>query len=127
MFTLKRYISTDKGTLGQLLDESGQFLCYTCEKPWLNNSPKTSCIPTGTYDCIPHDSAAHPDTWEITNVPNRSAILIHNGNTDVDSEGCILVGDSTGVMNGLPAVLNSVKTLDMLRDTLPDTFTLMIK
>ncbi len=127
-YFITRQPGSGNGILGQLSDESGHVICDTCERPWLNNAPKVSCIPTGTYNVIKHDSPNHPDTWEITGVPGRSGILIHNGNSAMeDSEGCILVGDSQGIIDGYPAVLNSVATLEMLRNTLPDNFILTIK
>jgi len=125
-YSLVRQPSAPNGTLGEMLNPDGSHLCFTCERPWLNNQEDTSCIPVGIYTCVPHNSPAHPNTWELENVPGRTAILIHNGNTEVDSEGCILVGNQTGTMNGLPAVLNSVATLQMLRTNLPPTFTLAI-
>jgi hypothetical protein len=126
LITLTRYQSADTGTFGKLFDANNSFLCYTCERPWYDNLPGKSCIPTGSYSVVPHNSADHPDTWELLNVTNRVAILIHNGNTIRDTEGCILVGNPTGVIDGLPAVLHSVDTLNMLRKTLPQTFTLII-
>lgn len=126
-YIIKRFLFNDDGTIGQFMQD-GQQICVTGELPWLDNHPKTSCIPTGTYQVIKHDSPAHPDTWEITGVPDRSAILLHNGNApEVDSEGCLLVGSSYGKLEGKTAVFNSVATLDKLRDILPDTFTLTIE
>lgn len=39
-------------------------------------------------------SDIHVGMLEITNVPNFEFILIHPGNTDENSAGCVLVGDS---------------------------------
>jgi Family of unknown function (DUF5675) len=33
------------------------------------------------------------ETFEVMNVPGHTGILFHTGNTDEDSEGCILLGD----------------------------------
>lgn len=126
MIKLARFRSDSNGTFGTLSDDTGQKICYTCERPWDDNKPDTSCIPKGIYNCIPHNSSSHPDTWEITGVPNRSEILIHNGNINTQSSGCVLVGDSLGKINGMPAVLNSVSTLEMLRSVLPSNFQLTI-
>lgn len=127
LYLLTRSASSNDGTLGEIFNPDGTHLCYSCELPWLDNAPDTSCIPTGTYSCMPHNSADHPNTWELQNVPGRTAVLIHNGNAaEVDSKGCILVGDSYGTIQGFPAVLNSVATLNMLRGKLPPTFQLII-
>ncbi len=126
-YTLTRQASSNDGVLGEIRDPTQEHVCYTCELPWLENAPKTSCIPTGTYTCLPHDSEAHPNTWQLQNVPNRSEVLIHNGNAaKEDSLGCILVGSAFGKKDGLPAVLNSVATLNLLRQQLPKTFVLVI-
>jgi hypothetical protein len=126
-YTLVREPSANNGTLGELLDPSDTHICYTCELPWLNNTPDQSCIPCGTYTCVPHNSQEHPNVWELANVPGRSGVLIHNGNTEKDSLGCIIVGSVKGTLNGLPAVLNSDVTLNALRQKLPQQFSLVIQ
>jgi hypothetical protein len=126
-YTLQRQASSNNGTLGELFDPTSAHVCYTCELPWLDNETDKSCIPTGMYTCAPHDSPDHPNTWELLNVPGRDAVLIHNGNAaEEDSKGCILVGDRFGVIDGFPAVLNSVATLNILRGKFPPNFTLTI-
>lgn len=126
-YVLSRQPSAADGTLGELADSTGAHLCFTCELPWRDNTPDLSCIPPGVYDCIPHNSTDHPNTWELQDVPGRSAILIHSGNTEKDSLGCIVVGSELGTLDGLPAVLNSKVTLKMLQATLPGNFTLEVR
>ena len=123
---LKRFRSDAQGTFGEL-SMNGKHLCYTCEDPWNDNKPGESCIPAGGYDCVPHSGTLYKNVWEVTKVPGRSAILIHNGNTIRDTRGCILVGDTLGEVDHLPAVLNSRNTLDLLRGRLPGSFYLQIE
>ena len=123
---LTRLRSSETGTFGEMRI-GGELLCVTCEDPWNNNQPRISCIPAGEYTCIPHNSLKYQNVWEVTNVPGRTAILIHNGNTIRDTEGCILVGNDFGTVEHLPAVTNSRATLDKLRKVLPDNFILVIK
>lgn len=118
---LKRQRQNENGTFGIMLMNDEQ-ICVTCERPWQDNEPDVSCIPLGTYDVVKYSSPAHPNVWHVLNVPDRSDILIHNGNYPQDSAGCILVGRQ--YVMGM--VTNSVDTLNMLRDELPDTFTLDI-
>lgn len=116
---LKRLRTSDQGTFGELYMDDTR-LCVTCELPWKNNQHGVSCIPTGQYHYIPHNSPKHPDTWEIAAVPNRSAILIHEGNTIADTDGCILVGDRFGMIDDMPAVLDSKLTLHSLFGLIPE-------
>jgi hypothetical protein len=86
-----------RGTLGHLTVPGIAQTIFTLEEPWQDNKRQISCIPAGSYLCVPHgwekDSQKHfKRVWEVTNVPNRSAILIHAGNTLRDTMGCILVG-----------------------------------
>lgn len=122
---ITRAPSTENGTFG-ILSIDGVPTCLTCELPWLNNAPDKSCIPIGSYTAIRHDSPDHPHTWEVQNVPNRTGILLHNGNTKNDSLGCIIVGSSFGTVDSLPAVLNSNTTLANLQEDLPDSFNITI-
>ena len=123
---LTRTKKTDDGVLG-VITRDGKELCKTYELPWRDNAPRISCIPEGAYECQPYDSLKFPNVWEVTNVPGRSAILIHAGNKMDDTLGCILVGQNYGVFEGKPGVVNSRITLNMLRQMLPQTFTLTVK
>lgn len=122
---LKRVVGGKSGTFGVLIINERPF-CVTCEDPWEGNAANVSCIPPGTYRCVKHTGTQWSNVWEVTGVPGRSAILIHSGNTINDTRGCILVGDSFGSINGLPGVANSVRTLNLLRTRLPDSFDLEI-
>lgn len=123
---LNRFVSSDKGTFGALVVDD-EPICVTVERPWLNNQHNISCIPVGDYQCIQHNTIKFPDTWEVTGVPDRDAILIHAANTYPDVEGCVGVGNSFGNMNNLPAVINSTMTMTKLRNFLPKTFELRVR
>ena len=121
MLTLRRGKETVHGTHGSLYMD-GKMLCYTLELPWKDNAPMVSCIPQGNYECIKHNSDKFPDTWQITAVKGRDAILIHAGNTKADTHGCILVG--LGVNDG--GITKSQAALSKLRGIFPRGFTLEI-
>lgn len=120
--TLVRIKEDEFGTHGVLKDETGAWLCYTLEQPWRNNQTDISCIPSDSYAVIPHNSAAHPDTWEVSNVPGRTAILIHSGNALADTKGCIICG----LTQTKDMVLQSKSAIDKLHGVLPDYFDLDI-
>ena len=111
---LVREAYTDIGTFGQLTMPSGLVL-YTCELPWRENQRSISCIPEGCYMMRKRESAVVQRTsggefmegWEVRNVPDRTFIMVHVGNTIADAEGCILVGAGRGFVNGKWAVTNS--------------------
>lgn len=69
--------------------------CFeTLERPWLQNQRNYSCIPDGEYPCALWE---RPSNGEIAlylwDVPDRTGIMFHAGNTTADCRGCILVGD----------------------------------
>lgn len=123
IITLKRISYTDKGTFGVLMREDGMPLCVTLEDPWNDNQRNISCIPEGEYSAYPHNGTKYKNVWALAKVPNRTAILIHAGNSTQDTEGCILVGRSFNAYT----ISNSRNALDYLRSVLPDRFTLVIK
>ncbi|MGQ5524069.1 DUF5675 family protein [Chitinimonas sp. PSY-7] len=115
---LTRRPSSDDGTFGSLQTNNG-FTCKTLELPWRDNRTNRSCIPPGDYLCKVVLSPHLGQVYGLLNVPGRTDILIHAGNFagDVekglksDVEGCILLGESDGVLDGQRAVLNSRSTV----------------
>ena len=90
---VRQNMSETVPTMGELLVE-GEHLCFTLEDPWLDNEPFKSCIPTGTYGVVLTLSTRFGrEMPRLLGVPGRLGILVHSGNTDADTEGCILVGD----------------------------------
>lgn len=113
-FILQRYSDNRDSTLGLLLKivPTGQgdktvLQAYTLEDQFqLTKVPKETRIPAGIYN-VDIQKAETPKTlqyrakfpWfknhlEIKNVENFVGVYIHIGNTDEDSEACILVGDN---------------------------------
>lgn len=87
---LKRHSYHPLCTLGWLFIGAERFA--TVEKPWINNEPFKSCIPEGDYKLARYSSEKFPNVFEIKDVPNRSYILIHIGNSADDVAGCVAVG-----------------------------------
>ncbi len=88
---------TEQSTIGKLY-LNGELFCDTLENPWLNNQKNISCIPKGEYK-VRLRTARESATRDylhllVEDVPNRSYILFHRGNTAKDTRGCILVGQS---------------------------------
>jgi len=87
-----------RGTAGRLYVNTS-FFCSTIERPDLNadgiqgNEQGQSCIPAGDYVCKRtwYYKGGY-ETFEVTNVPGRSRILFHVGNTAKDVQGCIALG-----------------------------------
>lgn len=90
--TLPRIAHRDDGTFGVLLAEGRPF-AVTLERPWRDNKRGESCIPPGKYTCVRVNSPKFGHTWMVRDVPGRSEILFHAGNTFADSHGCILVAE----------------------------------
>ena len=90
----RNYTYGDSGVLGRLW-HGHKFLMYTLEDPWIENRRRISCIPEGRYLCKYKTSSPSGrliDVYLLVNVPGRSGIFIHSGNTIEDTHGCPLVG-----------------------------------
>lgn len=135
MLLLERFAYSPLGTFGKF--HADDFWCFTVEQPWNHNQAGHSCIPEGIYTLKQRRSAvvlkttrgAYTLGWEVTNVPDRTFIMLHPGNTMDDVEGCIAVGDQLGWVNAKWAVLNSRNTFSRLMDALgePDSIQLRIQ
>lgn len=130
---LLRTQTSDQGTKGVLITDS--FMCKTLELPWRNNQRSISCIPAGEYDVVIRQSPRYGSVYWITNVEDRSWILIHAGNWagDVDKgfkthvNGCVLLGKNHGFLAEQLAVLSSRVTVRKFRNIMLDkTFKLNV-
>lgn len=104
--TLDRHFSSHLGTFGVLTLDGHTWA--TIEKPWMNNKPFKSCIPTGEYTCKRgyYHRGEYP-AFEVTGVRDRTKILIHIANLVSDVVGCIGIGTRSGRLGDHQAVLHS--------------------
>lgn len=116
---------TENSTIGKLYID-GVYFCETLEDKdrGMNQSLSLAenkklkvkgqtCIPYGKYKGIVNMSPAKKRLLpRILNVPAFDGILLHKGNTNADSLGCVLLGTTRGV----DAVYQStVKEVELLR------------
>jgi hypothetical protein len=98
-------------------------ICFTLELPWLDNQEDISCIPTGTYSCLKRIANTQHllnfETYQVLNVPGRSGILFHVGNTVKDTKGCILVGNAFDINN--PSLMESVPAFQKFMTSVGDS------
>ncbi len=95
VLTIDRFLESSHGTFGAI----EQFNYFTCEEEGQGNQRNISRIPEGRYICQRTIYIKHGyETFEVMHVPARSRILFHPGNTEEDSQGCILLGFALGVI-----------------------------
>jgi Family of unknown function (DUF5675) len=92
---IKRTDFTDNSTIGEL-SANGEFECYALEdkvRP-VKIAGKTA-IPAGRYEVTINASQRFGRELPLLlNVPDFEGVRIHPGNTNEDTEGCILVGET---------------------------------
>lgn len=104
----------EERTLGKLYINN-EFFCDTIEDKYRDLSKEKkvygeTCIPFGTYKVIINMSPKYGRLMpRLLDVPHFEGILIHSGNTEQDSAGCILVGERSG-----QKVINSRDTFNRL-------------
>lgn len=111
-------------TLGRLI--AGDLTLQTLERPWvayppyLCGHPDTSCVPSGVYELVLHDTPKFPRHFALVNpslgvyhetVPagqiGRVACLLHVANDVEQVEGCIALGLKREYVGDQWMVLNS--------------------
>ena len=128
---VKRVAKRPTYTIGKMYLD-GKYFCDTLEDTDRNISqstpldtikkvklPNNTAIPTGTYKVIVNVSPKFKRLLpRLLNVPGFDGILIHRGNTDKDTSGCILIGEnkvvgrvinSTGYETKLVSILNKAQ------------------
>ena len=104
---LQRQAYTEFGTLGRWRvihvptgpgHEELAFTCLSAENPDRGNAPGLSCIPEGEYRLV--RATYHRGGYECFEIraadggpiPGRTLVKVHRGNTDLDVEGCVVLG-----------------------------------
>lgn len=119
--TINRLDFTDVSTIGEMLWD-GKFQCITLEDTCREHKIKgVTAIPAGEYEVIvTYSTRFKRDLPLLVGVPDFDGIRIHNGNTDKNTDGCILVGktkqtnwigSSIDALNELfPKIVETLKT-----------------
>lgn len=106
-----RHLFNDDFTIGKLYIDD-KFECYTLEDEKRDVKVRhETAIPEGTYEIklrtFGGNHAKYKEKFDfhrgmlwLQDVPNFSDILIHIGNTDDHSSGCLLVGEQADEQNG---------------------------
>jgi hypothetical protein len=105
---LQRKASKSTYTMGKLF-VNGELFCDTLE-----NTKKI--IPAGAYKiALVWSNKFHRVLPELANVPSRTAVRIHRGNSVKDTQGCILVGinDKAGWLRN--SALYEQKIVELVR------------
>ena len=124
---LRRIAKKPTYTIGKLYVD-GAYFCDTIEDR-VRDLPRESkvygqtAIPAGTYKVIVNMSPKFKRLLpRLLNVPYFDGILIHRGNTEKDSAGCIIVGEnkvvgkvinSTGYEQRLVELLKNEKDIQI--------------
>lgn len=103
LLNVRRYKHEKDFTIGKLYIED-EFECYTLEDEYRKiKVMHETRIPDGTYQVVLRTFGGHHERYQkkfpehkgmlwVIEVPGFKDILIHIGNTDDDTSGCLLVG-----------------------------------
>lgn len=110
-----------EGCLGAVLLNDKLF-CVSLEPD--SQDPVKPRIPAGVYSCRRFHGTKFTDTFEIL-VSGHTAVLFHPGNTETDTDMCVLLGQYASKLRANRAILNSGNTFRLFMDTLKglDNFT----
>ena len=119
--TLSVFLATAYDDNGNVISSlTGYFLEPGCDYSRCTYAGSDTAIFPGTYDVIPSTFKGTSGYFEINGADGRSLIKIHQGNTGINTSGCLLPG-TTYTYNpntGEYSVWDSGKKLNELRDFL---------
>ncbi len=124
--TVSRYYSNANETLSHIYVD-GVKVCFGLEDEFRDVKVMGETrIAKGEYKIVVRQYGQHHEKYkkrfpqwhkgmlEVKNVPNFTNILIHIGNSDKDTAGCLLVGDNVGKQGEKFVILSSAKAYEKL-------------
>ena len=114
---LVRIVTGPERTMGVLILGAEPF-AMTIEPRAFDNLEGASCIPASTYICKMSLSKRFGKVYKVQNVPCRTGILIHPGNSVDETAGCILMGSLNP--ESPRCVWRSKKTLELFTGRLQE-------
>ena len=99
----------EHGTFG-VVRINKEVFCVDLEPRDEENASNISSIPAQQYICKRIISPRFGETFEIMDVPGRTDVLFHSGNTDDNTLGCVLLAQYFGKLGKDRAVSNSGDT-----------------
>lgn len=122
----QRFIHDAETTLS-LVYVDGQFVCFSLEdEPREEKLAGETRIPAGVYQIKLRTEGRHHEKYKqrfddihrgmlwLQDVPGFTWILIHCGNTEADTDGCLLVGHVADSRPGMMRINNSTGAYRML-------------
>jgi hypothetical protein len=119
VIVVDRFASDNDSTVSRVMVD-GIFICFGLEDEYREQKvPQETRIPSGTYRITLRKQGSHHSKYSvrfpnmhkgmlhIRDVPKFKWILIHCGNTDEDTAGCLLVGSQAITEPGDMKIINS--------------------
>jgi len=104
---LNRIDYKEDGIVSELISGNSRIIAHTLEHSY-DKVPK---LQPGVYKCVRGTHRLHDnvpfETFEVTGVEGHSGILMHVGNWNKDSDGCLLLGDAVTTSNKGTMITNS--------------------
>ena len=107
-----RFVSDDDSTVCRV-SVDGRFVCFGLEDEYREDTvARETRIPAGSYDLKLRTEGGfhqryqnrypdfHRGMLHVQGVPGFEFILIHTGNTDDDTAGCLLLGEQATTVEG---------------------------
>lgn len=136
-FRLKNEAFDADGVFGALYDAANKAIAVTLQHAYDSGKGDGSYlpkIPPGVYKCVRgqhrlEGMSADFTTFEITGVDGHTNLLFHWGNYNLDSEGCVLLGEHVAPTDNGLMITNSRDTFAKFMGLLTgvDSFTLTVE
>ena len=120
--------SSQHGTFGVF--QVQKIFRWPCLEPYHRENEKNiSSIPAGMYRMKRVNSPRFGKTFEICDVFGRTHILIHSGNIDDNTQGCVLIGKQFAFWNDEEGIGRSRQAFKEFMNCMDghETATLIIK